>query len=92
MAENPRRSRGMLSEKGRFCLRICGGSLKLGVEWKGSGDWGRGGKIRFGPPQDVWAPQRNRKTRKFTLTGFCLSWLQYNIWCSTLYPTGNLHS
>jgi hypothetical protein len=35
MAENPRRSRVMLSEKGRFCLRICGGSLKLGVGWKG---------------------------------------------------------
>jgi hypothetical protein len=41
---------------------------------RGSGDWGREGGIRFGPPQDVWAPQRNRKTRKLTLTGFCLSW------------------
>jgi hypothetical protein len=64
----------MLSEKGRFCLRICGGSLKLGVGLEGDQGIGGEGEIRFGPPQDVWAPQTNRKTRKFTLTGFCPSW------------------
>jgi len=50
------------------------GFLKIRGWVEGEQGIGGEGEIRFGPPQDVWPPQRNRKTRKFTLTGFCLSW------------------
>jgi hypothetical protein len=96
MAENPRRSAGMLSEKGRFCLRICGGSLKLGVGWKGIRGLGERGKSGLAHHRMCGHHRQierleNLRWQDFVSPGNRLISVHHNVWCSTLYPTGILH-